>query len=307
MQTGSGLEAPTPVLWGVDPKEAKLRPSTEALANVRQFLGGNFSAVHPVYICGDDEVSLEAARADILAYLRPLELGPTAEPTVYRSPSGKRSEWVERFLNVAHGQKSQLVLLTSHGRSTLGAIFLGSFAYELLQKSTVPVLFMNPHQQMAAKKDRVLFASDFSAESKVAFIKFLKLVEGKVSEVILLHVVSMPIQAMSVAQASGVMVPLPPDFIEEQKEWAAKETEHWIEEARKLNVSMHFEQMVTESWSSPVATIEKVAMDKHVGLVGLASHIGPIAKLAVGSVAQDLLNSQKFNLWICGPKGTEKN
>lgn len=289
-------------LWAVDPSEDNLHPRAEALTEVRPFLGGGFLRVHPVYVCSEESTGMQKYQVQVREYLKPLNLGPMADVEVVYSPSNKRSDWVDRILDIAKNKNAQLILLTSHGRSAIGTFFLGSFAQELLQKSTLPVLFLSPRRAKVAQTEKVLFATDFSEESKAAFVKFLQLVKDKTSDLILFHAFNFPILPMTAAQGAGLFTPLPDSFVEEQKEWVDREIVRWIEEAHKTNIKIHFQSLVEESLTSAAVAIEKVAERENVSLVGLVSHVGPVARLALGSVTQELLSSQKLNLWVCGPK-----
>ena len=293
-------------VWAVDPSEKGLCPESNALMDVKQILGGSFEQVHPIYICNHDNISLDDARKQIQTFLDPLNLGPTFPAEVYRSPAKKRKDRVERILNLAHSQKSQVILLTSHGRSAVGAFFLGSFARELLQRSEVPVLFLCPHKQKVEKSKKVLFTTDFSEASQKAFANFLKLVRDKVSEVIVCHVVSFPTQNIGFSQADGSVFPTPDHFYAEQKEWAEREMEHLLAEAKKMEVNPRFQSIVEESMTSAASAIRHIAERENVGLIGLVAHVGTTEGVVFGGVVQDLLASPKFNLWVCGPHFADK-
>jgi len=291
----------TSALWAVDPSEQYLRPSIEALTEIKHFLGGGLLRVHPAYVCGEEATPLDQAQIEVREYLKPLNLGTTANVEVVYAPTNSRSDWVKRILRVAYNQNAQVILLTSHGRSTLGAFFLGSFAYELLQKSNLPILFINPHRKRVVGNEKVLFATDFSEGSKAAFHEFLKLVKGKVSNFILFHAINFPMLSLNEAQAAGVVAPLPESFITDQRTWAQSQIDSWIKEALQSGIQIRFQPLIEESLTSAAEAIQEVAERENVGLIGLVSHVGPIVRLTIGSVTQDLLTEQKFNLWVCGP------
>ncbi|MGZ3802950.1 MAG: universal stress protein [Pseudobdellovibrionaceae bacterium] len=297
------VEMENSILWAIDPSETQLLPAKEAVSEIRHFLGGDFSQVHPVYISSEE--SRDAARVRVQKYLQLLDLGPTAEIEVLFSASHKRSDWVEKILNLARVQRAQCILLTSHGRSAIGALFLGSFSSELLQKSSLPILFMSPHRMPGVQKEhtreKVLFTTDFSKESKMAFKSFLQFIKGKTSEMILFHAVDFPILSMSAADVGGVSVGIPDSFVVEQRRWADHEIHAWLEEARSTSVNIHFQALVEDSLVSPAVVIQRLAERENVGLIGLTSHAGAMEKWTLGSVTQNLLSSQKFNLWVCGP------
>ncbi len=196
-------------LWAVDPFEHNLLPDAEAIVVIRHFLGGEFSQLHPVYVCSKEHADMQNVEVRVREYLEPLKLGPIAG---------------------------------------------------------------------------------------------VEVAQGKTSCLILLHVVNFQIISMSAAQGGGLVTPLPNFIIEDQKAWADREIDRWLSEAHKSDVKIHFQTLVEESLASAAAAIERIAEGEKVGLIGLVSHVGPVARLALGSVTQDLMSSQKFNLWVCGPK-----
>lgn len=290
-----------PALWAIDPTELQLRPSVEALQNIRHFLGGDFAHVHPAYIYDDGGLTSEKAQEKIQDFLKPLAMGEMLPSDVFLSHSGKRAEWAEQVLRLAHQRNDEIIILTSHGRSALGNLFLGSFAKELLQKSDLPLLFITHQKPLFAKGEKVLFATDFSEGSERAFHEFLKFVKDKASDLILCHIINFPLPSYNLASASGVAIPLPDYFLEEQKAWAEQKVGQWLSEARKLGLKIKLQSIVEESMSGSSAAIERVAKHEKVGLIGLASHAGRFERIALGSVTQDLLASQTCNLWISGP------
>lgn len=286
-------------IWAIDPYEKKTIPNAKALKIVNRLLGGGFSKVQPIYICPENRLALDEARNQTQNFILFLEVGETIAPRVYSDPNGNRSEWAERILELARSQNAQVILLTSHGRSSIGAAFLGSFARELLSKSDIPILFINPREPDYEVSDKVMFATDFSDISKAAFEKFLDFVSGKTSEVILCHVLSYP---YDYADAYGMSVTHVGHYMQDQAEWAENQVQRWIKDAKNRNLKVHLQNILSESLSAPALALTSIAEREKVGLIGLVSHVGPLERLVVGSVTRELMSSQKFNLWVCGPK-----
>jgi nucleotide-binding universal stress UspA family protein len=286
-------------VWAIDPYEQKTIPNAKALRVVKRLLGGGFSKVQPIYICPKTDLALAEAQNQMQNFMLLLNVGETVAPHIYNGPVGDRSEWADRILTIAHNQNAQVILLTSHGRSTIGTAFLGSFARELLSKSDIPILFINPHEANYEVSEKVMFATDFSEPSRAAFDKFLDFVSGNTSEIILCHVLSFP---YDYTDAYGMSLPLINDYREDQKEWAEREAQRWIKEAKKRNMNIQLQNILEESFTAPTYVIKTIAEREKVGLIGLVSHTGPLERLVIGSVTRDLMSSQKFNLWVCGPK-----
>jgi len=295
------MEKTESVIWAVDPNEEKLRPSQESLASMRQLLGGSLALVHPVYICDNEKLPLEAAQLKVQEFLKPLNLGHTLPVEVYRSSSHKRSEWAERIINLAHVQKAKLILLTSHGRSSVGAFFIGSFAREILQRSNIPVLVISPQKTSTEQSNQALFATDFSESSKKSFFSFLDLVQRSTSEVTLCHVVSDVVQASGMAHAYGAPVILPENFMKKQKTSAHEKMNTWLLEAREAYHDLQFKGEIIDAVTSTDGAIQELGLKQKISLIGVAAHTGPLEGLFFGSVTQSLVSSKKFNLWISGP------
>lgn len=289
-------------LWAIDPDETQLRPSNESLQSVKHFLGGSFQGVHPVYLYNDEDLTTTNALEKMNNFLLPLELGELSFSEALFSTARSNKERVGWILELAHLRACKMILLTSHGRSSLGAVVLGSFAKEIIQQSDLPVIVMTPQSQFQGGENTVLFATDLSDVSKKAFSEFLKFVRGRASKVILCHVLNLSLPSGNAAAAGGFAMTFPAYYIDEQKEWAAREVEQWLEQARGLDMDIVFQSIIEESMSRSSNALERIAAKEKVGLIGIVPHAGPIEAFVAGSVTQDLLESQKCNLWVCGPK-----
>lgn len=85
-----------------------------------------------------------------------------------------------------------LIVAGTHGRTGIPKLLLGSVAEEVFRRSPVPVLTVGPHvgpsTASTAQLSCVLFASDFSSESKAAAPYAFSLAEENHARLILLHV-----------------------------------------------------------------------------------------------------------------------
>jgi nucleotide-binding universal stress UspA family protein len=115
-------------------------------------------------------------------------MGDVASTTIM---SHESSVWaaVERAIRENH---IDLIVLGTHGRTGAPRLLLGSVAEEIFRRSPVPVLTVGPASHSNALKDiqfeRVLFATDFSPESRTAVPYVLSLAREKNTQLVLLHV-----------------------------------------------------------------------------------------------------------------------
>ncbi len=89
--------------------------------------------------------------------------------------------------------EANLIVLGTHGRTGVQKFLLGSVAEEIFRRSPVPVLTIGPWVRKsvhnAAHFRRVLFTTDFTADSLVALPYALSLAQENEARLILLHVI----------------------------------------------------------------------------------------------------------------------
>ncbi len=89
-----------------------------------------------------------------------------------------------------------LIVLGTHGRTGAQKLLLGSVAEEVFRRSHVPVLTIGPAEHRgahkAAKFRRVLFATDFTAESLAAAPYAVSMAQENDARLVLLHVMKEP-------------------------------------------------------------------------------------------------------------------
>ncbi|HUJ40990.1 MAG TPA: universal stress protein [Candidatus Acidoferrales bacterium] len=116
---------------------------------------------------------------------------------------------------------ADMLVLGTHGRTGAQKVVLGSVAEEVFRKSPIPVLTIGPNARSglhgAARFRRVLYATDFSAESNVAAPFAVSLAQENQAQLILMHVLdggreqmSRGRQQMSIADAMHALLELVP-------------------------------------------------------------------------------------------------
>ena len=95
-----------------------------------------------------------------------------------------------------HERNIDLIVLGTHGRTHAQKLLLGSFAEEILRRSSVPVLTIGPHVQKNATISgafhSVLFATDFSKPCEAAAPFAVSLAEENDAHLALLYVAPKP-------------------------------------------------------------------------------------------------------------------
>lgn len=103
----------------------------------------------------------------------------------------ERGAVAEVIANLVREKHIDLVAVGTHGRSGVGKLLLGSVAQRIFNVAPCPVLSVSPRAVMpslaAAEFARILYPTDFSAESLTALPYALSLAKMGNSELILLH------------------------------------------------------------------------------------------------------------------------
>lgn len=138
-------------LDGSEPAEAIIEPAlelaraTEARITLLHILSSRFrSDPQPVFVPDDWERSMDAAEGyleEIRDELR--RQGIRVETMVYAHPSPSRA-----ICEIATEMDAGLIAMTTHGRTGIASVLLGSVAHDVLARAGRPVLIQRPGQPL---------------------------------------------------------------------------------------------------------------------------------------------------------------
>lgn len=104
----------------------------------------------------------------------------------------------DSILAFAQAQKTDLIVMGTHGRRGFDRLVLGSVTDRVMRKASCPVLAVSrpPHEAVAAGKERgrghrlnrILYCADFSENSRLALNYAISVTAGYNAELTLLHV-----------------------------------------------------------------------------------------------------------------------
>jgi nucleotide-binding universal stress UspA family protein len=166
-------------------------------------------------------VSLEAQEESAVAEMQRTEsqlAGVTHEGSVVRS-----ADMWTAVTEAIEGSQADMIVIGTHGRTGAEKVVLGSVAEEVFRKSPIPVLTIGPHARSrvhgASRFHRVLYATDFSAESKAAAPFAVSLAQENQAQLILMHTLNggrepkgVARPGMSIADAMHALLEMvPPD------------------------------------------------------------------------------------------------
>ncbi|MGZ3705931.1 MAG: universal stress protein, partial [Bdellovibrionota bacterium] len=233
------------VLWAVDPWEKSETPSMSEVRRLARAARREGLPLIPVHVVSVSEPQWERGKvalipeiqAELELYLRRFSISH-AEPRVIVDESGNRAGAVRALLDLAKQEKAAWIMVSSHGKTGMARLMLGSFAENLVKHSRLPLFFL-PRQALrpTTRASRVaLFPTDLSPAAHVAFTRFLDVALSQRLEIAILHELSTPIPSFD----AGLGPVFPQNFDGEQKQWAQKAGAALVEEARRHGVKARF-------------------------------------------------------------------
>jgi nucleotide-binding universal stress UspA family protein len=182
---------------------------------------------------------------------------------------------------------ADLIALSTHGRSGLRRLVLGSVTEEVLRHSPVPVL-ASPQRESAGGQvgfdlDHLLLTTDLSDEALRPFPPVLEAAKTLGCRVTVLHVVS---EHRAIPYGAPLAPPVTPPGASQQVEDARTSV---VEQCSTLGngVDLNIEVVRHES---PAEGIVEYARKEGVDLIALSTHgRSGVRRLALGSVAEQVL------------------
>jgi hypothetical protein len=251
------------LVWSIDPEETKDPPSKSSLESLKNY------RVFPVSIQQTDTASDYQV---LETYLIACRIENIESPVIFTK--GRTDGFdIDQILNFATSKHAELIALTSHGKTGLKKIILGTFAEKLLAKSYFPILFLSK-DEIDQSSHRAIFATDFSEESSNALQSFLKFAKHSVNEVTIFHT-----------------EPLPANFYKS------------FDIPGDLGVYLH--KVIHGSCGSIARDIRDVCAKEKIGLIGITSKKSKLNNTLFGSVAQDLFRHQEELVWVSNSRLNE--
>ncbi|MGA8221423.1 MAG: universal stress protein [Candidatus Acidiferrales bacterium] len=167
-----------------------------------------------------------------------------------------------------------LIVLGTHGRTGAEKFLLGSVAEEIFRRSPVPVLTIGPGVRSSSHSGgrfhRVLFATDFTADSVAAAPYALSLAHENQARLVLLHVMRNP------KPRTGEE--------ESQFELSVAETIQQLYDTLPQDVDVNGPPEVAVEYGEPAERIVEAAKQRHADLIvlgvrGAEGHIGAATHL----------------------------
>lgn len=272
------------------------KPADQALKiaiQISQLFGSKLSLVHAaasplVYGIDATPVPVEVVNADLDAEKKQMSQLVLSEPGLSQLQPNvvvAYADAVGLINRVSREDKTDLIIMGSHGASGLEKLALGSVAEAVLHQATCPVMIVGPN----CKKDRdpfrsVLFATDLKTTGLRGAQYAASLAERFHAKLTFLHVLNKK------SASSGAGLGLIPDRIK-----------HELEHLLPPDVERYCEAKIRVEYGKPAEVITSVSQSECASLVvvGLRDHA--LAEYAPWSTLSQVI--REVNCAVLGVRG----
>jgi len=300
------------VLWALDAFEPNLqfcKTAESVLQSIIQLAGGQ---IEPVYVLNPAHLDL-TSESDGIEYLK---YRPAAEkalesmvdgfepreallkPHVIVQRSSTSTGSVEALLEYADTVAADCIVVSTHGRKGVSRLFLGSFAENLLLKSNIPVLVVNPKIEHLQHSDHWFFPTEFEPRSAEVFRKIVYLAKAFHAKLTLFHSVPHPVESMvqsGVYLLGGGWLPINPYFeanLDHQNRRAAA----WCRWA--MHQGVQAEPCVQSQIGSLSTAILSLAAQKDAGFIIMEEKVNLVSAAIVGSITRQVIRNSHLPVWV---------
>ncbi len=193
----------------------------------------------------------------------------------------------------AEYHQCDLIVMTTHGRGGLTALFSPSVMWEVLRQTKTPVLAWKVKEDEAGPETPLprflreahvplVVPLDGSLQAEQALPLAQELARGLNLPLVLVRAAEQPFIAGSAIDYAELLM--------KAQEWAAEEARSYLERKRLELTSAGLRVEIESSLGSPALVIERAVQQHQAGLVVMASHgRGGLGRLLLGSVAKQVL------------------
>lgn len=299
------------MIWAIDPFESKHLGDglvSSAVDVVRCFQAKRNTLVQPVHVLGPSELILTAAEAPgpntglghyesgarraLDSFIQQTGLCNIARPVILHQTTPSIARSTDAIIRFASEANADLILVSSHGRTGIDRLLLGSFAETLLFRSHVPVMVVGPKMHKRFELNRLLFPTDFGDRSDLIFRKAVYAARDFGVKMTIFHVIPKPVEPLF------IWIPVQ-EFLDQALFRAQRHGEAWARWATHQGVAC--EAVVEIGQTSLAETILNTSKTRKMDWICMgAQNTGWSARL-LGSVTRHVLRGAHCPVWVLRP------
>jgi nucleotide-binding universal stress UspA family protein len=288
------------VLWGFEPK-SQSKTATRGMHRLLRQLAGKESNISVGYVVTENELYLHTAydipfSERFSAYPKKLILGelraaavkvPKENVKVAHYPSLSNTKAADKFLKMGKQQGAELVALFTKGKRGIERLMMGSFAETTTHRSGVDVLLMGPKGKVSKRIKKVVYAADFSPDSKKGVRRMLKFCRKIGAQLYVFHS-PRTIYKWAIDEKDPAVL-----AYRRQVDNMAKE----ISDLARLE-KVDCEVIIQTDFRSPSELAIDLAKELKADLLAVSAKTGPIAAFMGGSVTRQLVRNSSYPVLV---------
>jgi nucleotide-binding universal stress UspA family protein len=313
------------IIWAIDAFETSKKFYRDAAKILEMMSEGKDTTVEPVYVLNTSQLDLsgessgvwlqrfrDAAEKALNKILLDIQSSIVLKrPHILLQMGSSNTEATELVSDYVMSVDADLVVVSTHGRSGMSRLLLGSFAETLILKSLTPVFVVGPEIRKLNSLDQAVFATDFGPHAKEVFRKVVQMAQGSGVKLTLFHSIPHPVEPIfqsGVYLLGGSWVPVHAYFgLEVTRQ--SRRAEVWTRWAKSQGVDADY-YIHSEGGAIASALIE-LAKRKRAGWIAMEGQSGPIAAALLGSITRQVIRNAPCPVWVVphsavGQKGVSK-
>lgn len=297
------------IIWAVDPVAPNRKVQNATLKAVLALTKGSNGSIEPVCVLSPDQLRIPVSvfrraggdyrlrvEKDLDQWMKGLKSPRLQRPTLLTRDVFSENESVDTVLKYARESGADLIAVATRVRKGLKRWLLGSFAETLLLKSEIPTLILNPHVPPPKAVKTILFPTDFSRGSDVAFGVLLATAAQQKVKVILYY---KPDYLLPVTSVAFGMVPDYVDYLNADLDSHRELAGRWAQRAKASGVKC---EVVLDKKPGFVEESILAAAKKHrVDLIAMASNSGRVGAALLGSITRQVVRDSHKPVWVIHP------
>ncbi len=300
------------IIWALDPFHSTTEAVTKSLVYLEKFASAINADIEPVYVLSPHiffvptdyfippttSEFLTSAQVKMQGILAGIDSPRLKDPLVIYDDSHLLKDTVQTFISHAQSRAARHIFATTHARSGLSRVWLGSFVEALIMHSKIPVITLNPATQSPLNFTSILFATDLGGVSKESLLKLLPLAKKLEAKIFIFHVLR-SFEGSTEMGTLGLSDPAYSFFFSEYKK-IKKEKLETLEKWQKLCAEQDIAaEIILEESEKPIPqVILQNAKNKGIRLIALSSLSGPVENFITGGVARQIVRHAECPVWV---------
>ena len=298
------------IIWTVDPFSEEKKLQISAALAVRMLTESEEIPVEPIYLLNESPLGVlislppeviaqtfNAAQEKVDEIISPLQLKNLLPVKVLSKPYKNQKELADSLISYAKETQADLIVVSTHAKSGLRRWFTGSFVENLMLYSDVPLFVVNPHWKSVTDFSHILFPTDFSDESFLAFSSVLELAKSIKSDIIIFHQIAYAINPY--IQATFSINNAYKEIFEQEIAEKQKSANRLADLAKEKGIKAHT-YIDYKLQGSTAETICSFAKKKHC-IIAITARSGRLSANLLGSTTRKVVRGSAFPVWVIHP------